>query len=251
MAETLAILMVVAVIAALMAGYPVALTLAGVSLAFAGLGHLAGAMDLAILGALPQRIFGVMTNEVLLAIPLIRVHGRDAGTLAHRRGFAGAHGSVVRAVARGAWLFRRAGRRAARRLDRHRRRHRGDHGADHAAGDAAPRLRSAACGRHGRGLRDAGADHSALDRAGGARRPAQQCLSVRSARAGQLSRRVSVGERSVRRRGAARAAAGRPLSRLSGRDGDRGAGKLSADHRARHAPRSAGSWSKRCWRRSC
>ena len=70
MADTLAILMVVAVIAALMAGYPVALTLAGVSLAFAGLGHLAGAMDLAILGALPQRIFGVITNEVLLAIPL-------------------------------------------------------------------------------------------------------------------------------------------------------------------------------------
>ncbi len=70
LAETLAILMVVAVIAALFAGYPVALTLAGVSLAFAFVGHLAGAMDLAILGALPQRIFGVVTNEVLLAIPL-------------------------------------------------------------------------------------------------------------------------------------------------------------------------------------
>jgi len=69
-ADTLAIAMVVAVIAALMAGYPVALTLAGVSLAFAAIGHLAGAMDLAILGALPQRIFGVITNEVLLAIPL-------------------------------------------------------------------------------------------------------------------------------------------------------------------------------------
>ena len=70
LAETLAVLMVVAVIAALMAGYPVALTLAGVSLACALIGHLAGAMDLAILGALPQRIFGVITNPVLLAIPL-------------------------------------------------------------------------------------------------------------------------------------------------------------------------------------
>jgi tripartite ATP-independent transporter DctM subunit len=69
-AETLAILMVVAMIAALMAGYPVALTLAGVSLAFAVVGDLTGAMSFAILGALPQRIFGVMTNEVLLAIPL-------------------------------------------------------------------------------------------------------------------------------------------------------------------------------------
>jgi tripartite ATP-independent transporter DctM subunit len=70
LAETLAILLVVAVIAALMVGYPVALTLAGVSLAFAALGHLLDVMNFAILGALPQRIFGVMTNDVLLAIPL-------------------------------------------------------------------------------------------------------------------------------------------------------------------------------------
>ena len=70
LAETLAIFMVVAVIAALMAGYPVALTLAGVSLAFAALGHALDVMDFGILGALPQRIFGVMTNDVLLAIPL-------------------------------------------------------------------------------------------------------------------------------------------------------------------------------------
>ncbi|MBI4367213.1 MAG: TRAP transporter large permease subunit [Deltaproteobacteria bacterium] len=69
-AEILAVLMVVAVIAALMAGYPVALTLAGVSLIFAAFGHAVGVMNFAILGALPQRIFGVMTNEVLLAIPL-------------------------------------------------------------------------------------------------------------------------------------------------------------------------------------
>src|SRR5262252_2902209 len=70
LAETLAVLMVVAVVAALMAGYAVALTLAGISLIFAIVGHALGAMNFAILGALPQRIFGVMTNEVLLAIPL-------------------------------------------------------------------------------------------------------------------------------------------------------------------------------------
>lgn len=68
--EILAVLMVFAVCAALMIGYPVALTLAGVSLAFAVFGHAIGVMDFAILGALPQRIFGVMTNPVLLAIPL-------------------------------------------------------------------------------------------------------------------------------------------------------------------------------------
>ena len=68
--EILAVLMVIAVVAALMAGYPVALTLAGTSLIFAVLGDAIGAMSFDILGALPQRIFGVMTNDVLLAIPM-------------------------------------------------------------------------------------------------------------------------------------------------------------------------------------
>ncbi len=70
LAETLAVLMVVAVCAALFAGYPVALTLGGVSLAFATLGHLLGIMPFAFLGALPPRVFGVVTSEVLLAVPL-------------------------------------------------------------------------------------------------------------------------------------------------------------------------------------
>jgi len=69
-AELLAILMVVAVCGFLFFGYPVALTLGGVSLAFAALGHLTGAMGFSFIGALPQRVYGVMTNEVLLAIPL-------------------------------------------------------------------------------------------------------------------------------------------------------------------------------------
>ena len=70
LAEVLAILMVLVVIVALMAGYQVALTLAGASLIFALFGDAVGVMRFAILGALPQRNFGVMTNEVLLAIPL-------------------------------------------------------------------------------------------------------------------------------------------------------------------------------------
>ena len=107
--EALAILMVAAVIAALMAGYPVALTLAGVSLDVrACSAHALGVMGLAILGALPQRIFGIMTNDVLLAIPLfifmgvmlehsrvaedlLETMGRLFGTLARRaRHFGGA-----------------------------------------------------------------------------------------------------------------------------------------------------------------
>jgi len=70
MGETLAVAMVLAVCALLLVGYPVAFTLAGVSLGFAGLGTALGIMDFALLGALPARIFGIMTNDVLLAIPL-------------------------------------------------------------------------------------------------------------------------------------------------------------------------------------
>jgi len=70
MGETLAVAMVLAVCALLLVGYPVAFTLAGVSLGFASLGAALGIMDLALLGALPARIFGIMTNDVLLAIPL-------------------------------------------------------------------------------------------------------------------------------------------------------------------------------------
>ena len=68
--ELLAVAMVIALCALLMAGYPVALTLGGVALGFAFLGHWSGVMDLALLGALPARVFGVMANEVLIAIPL-------------------------------------------------------------------------------------------------------------------------------------------------------------------------------------
>jgi len=70
MSEFLVVTMVVAVCALLLVGYPVALTLAGVSLGFAGIGAVSGVMNLALLGALPARIFGVMGNDVLLAIPL-------------------------------------------------------------------------------------------------------------------------------------------------------------------------------------
>jgi tripartite ATP-independent transporter DctM subunit len=70
MSEFLAVAMVVAVCALLLVGYPVALTLAGVSLGFAVIGAASGVMNLALLGALPARIFGVMSNDVLLAIPL-------------------------------------------------------------------------------------------------------------------------------------------------------------------------------------
>lgn len=53
----------------LLLGYPVALSLAGVALAFAGLGALIG-VDMGTLPAIVSRVYGkVMTNESLIAVP--------------------------------------------------------------------------------------------------------------------------------------------------------------------------------------
>lgn len=54
----------------LMLGFPVAFSLAGTSLIVAGFGYLAGSFDGAFLSALPNRIFGVLTNQILIAVPL-------------------------------------------------------------------------------------------------------------------------------------------------------------------------------------
>jgi tripartite ATP-independent transporter DctM subunit len=55
---------------ALIAGFPVAFTLAGVALIFAGMGVLTGTFDPVFLEAFPNRIFGIMTNETLIAVPV-------------------------------------------------------------------------------------------------------------------------------------------------------------------------------------
>tara|TARA_A200000113_G_scaffold35509_1_gene29094 strand:- start:218 stop:1597 length:1380 start_codon:yes stop_codon:yes gene_type:complete len=68
--EMLAILLFVMVILVLMLGYPVAFTLSGVSILFALICSLTNNFDLSILYALPSRIFGIITNETLVAIPM-------------------------------------------------------------------------------------------------------------------------------------------------------------------------------------
>lgn len=70
MAGWMSLLLFLAIGPALMAGFPVAFTLAGVALIFAGLGFLTGTFDPAFLGALPNRIFGIMNNETLIAVPV-------------------------------------------------------------------------------------------------------------------------------------------------------------------------------------
>ncbi|MEM8949998.1 MAG: TRAP transporter large permease subunit [Pseudomonadota bacterium] len=51
-------------------GFPVAFTLAGTSLLFAGIGYALGVFDSSFFGFFPNRIYGVMKNEVLIAVPL-------------------------------------------------------------------------------------------------------------------------------------------------------------------------------------
>ncbi len=70
MAFLLPILMFLAICLALMLGYPVAFTLAGVALWFAGIGILSGHFDPHILLALPDRLYGIITNTTLIAVPL-------------------------------------------------------------------------------------------------------------------------------------------------------------------------------------
>jgi len=64
------VLLFLAVFVFLLSGYPVAFTLAGVSLIAAAIGSAVGVFDPAFLSAFPNRIFGIMTNETLLAVPL-------------------------------------------------------------------------------------------------------------------------------------------------------------------------------------
>jgi tripartite ATP-independent transporter DctM subunit len=54
----------------LLAGFPVAFTLAGVALIFALIGVMTGAFDPAFLSAFPSRVFGIMTNQTLIAVPV-------------------------------------------------------------------------------------------------------------------------------------------------------------------------------------
>lgn len=68
--EVLSVVMFFGIICVLMLGYPVAFSLAGVSLFFAGLGWLLGAFDPSNFSSLASRYIGVMLNEVLVAVPL-------------------------------------------------------------------------------------------------------------------------------------------------------------------------------------
>ena len=71
----LALALFVSVCILLLFGFPVALTLGGTALLFASFGVIAGHFDASFVAALSGRIFGTITNETLVAVPLFILMG--------------------------------------------------------------------------------------------------------------------------------------------------------------------------------
>ena len=70
MVELIPLVMFAVICLVLLAGFPVAFSLAGTALIFAGIGVQTGTFELALLGTIPNRLYGDMTNMTLVAIPL-------------------------------------------------------------------------------------------------------------------------------------------------------------------------------------
>jgi TRAP-type mannitol/chloroaromatic compound transport system permease large subunit len=73
--QYLDVIMFAALMAAILLGFPVSFSVAGVAIFFAYLGWVLGVMDITLLGAMGQRIFGLLSNQVLIAIPLFVLMG--------------------------------------------------------------------------------------------------------------------------------------------------------------------------------
>lgn len=70
MVEFIPLLMFGVICLVLLAGFPVAFSLAGTAIIFAGIGIFSGTFESAFLGAIPNRLYGDMTNMTLVAVPL-------------------------------------------------------------------------------------------------------------------------------------------------------------------------------------
>jgi tripartite ATP-independent transporter DctM subunit len=73
--ELMAPLMFLALVVILLLGYPVAFALAANGLLFAIIGIQSGFFDFVLLQALPERVFGILSNSTLLAIPFFTFMG--------------------------------------------------------------------------------------------------------------------------------------------------------------------------------
>ena len=70
MSELLPLLLFLVAIFVLLLGYSVAFSLAGTGLIFAAIGIMTGHFEPSFLEAVPNRLFGIMNNTVLIAVPL-------------------------------------------------------------------------------------------------------------------------------------------------------------------------------------
>lgn len=75
MIEYLDLIMFGVLMCAVLSGFPVAFSIAGTAVFFAYLGWMVGEMDITLLGALGQRAFGLISNQVLIAIPVFILMG--------------------------------------------------------------------------------------------------------------------------------------------------------------------------------
>ena len=68
--EYMSLYLFAAVFILLLVGYPVAFTLSGTALMFTVIGEMNGTFDPAFLEALPNRLYGIIGNQILMAVPL-------------------------------------------------------------------------------------------------------------------------------------------------------------------------------------
>ena len=140
MMEFLPLLLFIGAIVVLLLGYSVAFSLAGTGLLFAAIGAYTGHFDSVFLEAIPNRLFGIMNNEVLIAVPLFVFMGVMLEKSKIAEEVARHHGTAVRPDAWWSGYLRDPGRYAAGSIDRYRRCDRGDHGSALPAHYAAPWL---------------------------------------------------------------------------------------------------------------
>jgi tripartite ATP-independent transporter DctM subunit len=73
--EYLDLLMFAALMGCILLGFPVSFSIAGTAVIFGYLGWVTDTMNIGLMGAFGQRVFGTLTNDVLIAIPLFVVMG--------------------------------------------------------------------------------------------------------------------------------------------------------------------------------
>jgi len=157
---SIALWMFGAVFIVLLMGYPVAISLAGTALAFAFAGEYFELFDFAFLEALPNRLFGIIENDTLVAVPLFVF----MGVMLEKSNVAEA--LLENISTRWTWLLGCFSRYAYGCQYRHCWRNGCYHGAIVFAHYVKTQLRPRACLRHYLRIRHIGANYSAVYRTG-------------------------------------------------------------------------------------